>query len=582
MITMGMVGLVRIMKEEVEMTDFGVNIDKEILEKLPKNFFDYMVNQYDVAERDYERLKNYFSYAGNKKYFKQNMTNIRNLMKGQLDKIKKYFPEEEATQNIQKTLEQVKKIKDFDQVSEVSELIEDYYKNAKLEKINDKLTTNFFKTSVLRPLYGQPSFLNVAKNKLTKEEQINEFYKDYVQPAILELELLDRLEKEEDAENIKQFLRDNNDYPPFKQILKVVKKKDLEGVNNYIKNELPKCTFIDELFATGNYEEMIFSPLGISSLNFSWNLNRNQPVPISALAKLILFLAPAGAAFYYRREGHVNQRESRLYAGFVMSNDPFQEIYRQNNHFQKLKKEGNPFDEVIVDLLQETKERAKKVVKQLFFIEFYAEYESKKTLLDYYHMPLYVAKYFSEYGDKLSYIGGRNYREEFTRAVLSGINPKNIVYKYLREVIENNYSAIGVYIAARELNRIQSLKKGVSDMKKEDKKVFVVFKQGQELRNRLIQVSQGSGGVEDEQGTGGDKKINALAYRLLNSSKAGNKKGFMDTIFRIHMNTGKEVSPIFLNALHEEELSFETIASAFIAGMLSPERENEKEAVTNE
>ncbi len=165
---------------------------------------------------------------------------------------------------------------------------------------------------------------------------------------------------------------------------------------------------------------------------------------------------------------------------------------------------------------------------------------------------------------------------------LKGIEPKIEVLNYLRRVIERRTHGFGTLVATRELNRIQKLKKGVTDMSKEDKKVYVVFREGQKIRENYLRASDNRATSSDGEYTAsGDKKIYSIAYRLLNATKAGNKEGFMDTLFRIHMTAGEQVSSIFLNALHEKDLKFETVASAFISGLLSPRETNKQEAISN-
>src|SRR5690554_377975 len=481
-------------------------------------------------------------------------------------------------------IEDVKKIKLPEQIAVLEECIEEYYKIMKTNTgINEKLTINYFKTVIMTPFYGQPSFLNVSKNSLTKEEQMDLFFKDYVKPVILEAEFQDHLDIEKEPECIKNFLQKNISHKPFSDILKSIKKmKSLGEIKGYIAT-LPKCTLIDGQLATSNFEEMVFSPLGVTgcAYNFNWDLESRQPMPLSVLAKLMLFLVPAGLTFYNRKDGYGVQGEYRTYAGFVMSDQPFTEIYRMNDSFKTKKKNNNPFDEVVYGLLQDTQQRVKYVVNQLFFLEMFSEYQSKKTLLDYYHMPPYIAEYFYKYGDKLKAIRPRELREAFVRFALKGIEPQEIVFRCLQVSIRQNSSGIGGYIAARELNRIKALKKGVKDMPKEDKRVYVVFKQGQELRDNLIKTGENRAASSEVYTAGGGKKINAIAYRLLNAAKAGSKKSFMDTLFRIHMAVGKEVSSIFLNVLHEKDLTFEVVSSAFIAGLLSEEY-RDQEGVVNE
>lgn len=578
MICMGMVGLKRLLKEDIELTEFGISFNINVLEKLPEAFFEYMIDEFDIAERDYKRLIDNFKFAAKNERFQQGLKQIKETMNGQLKKVTRYFQGQTTEIQLKKIIGSVKEIKQFEQYEQLEEYIGNYYNIMKTQEINEKLTMNYFKTVIMRSFYGQPSFLNVSKNSLTKKEQINLFFEDYVKPVILEACFKEQLIHNQDPQKIKAFLQENKDHKPFNNILKAIKKKtSFDEIQKYV-SEIPRCTFFDSQLATTNFEEMVFSPLGITGVafNFNWNLESKQPIPISVLAKLILFLVPVGVAFYNRKDGFETQGEYRTYAGFVMSDQKFTEIYRMNESFKNKKKDNNPFDEIVYSLLQDTQERAKYIVNNLFFLEVYSDYSSKKTLLDYYHMPSYTAEYFQRFGHNLKFIYPRELREAFTRFALKGIDPKEIVFRCLQVSLKQNTSGIGGYIATREMNRIQSLRKGVSNMSNDDKRVYVVFKQGQVLRDKLVKEGEDRAASSKVYTASGGKKINAIAYRLLNAAKTGSKKSFMDTLFRIHMAANQEVSSIFLNVLHEKNLSFEVVSSAFIAGLLSEEYKDQE------
>lgn len=71
-----------------------------------------------------------------------------------------------------------------------------------------------------------------------------------------------------------------------------------------------------------------------------------------------------------------------------------------------------------------------------------------------------------------------------------------------------------------------------------------------------------------------ENKLNGIAYRLLNTSKVRNKKDFMDIILRLFMSCEKPIVPtVFLDVMEEKELDFESIAYAFISGLISEKYE---------
>ena len=64
---------------------------------------------------------------------------------------------------------------------------------------------------------------------------------------------------------------------------------------------------------------------------------------------------------------------------------------------------------------------------------------------------------------------------------------------------------------------------------------------------------------------------------MLNSIKSGNKKEFMDSVIRIHMFMQKDVSPIFLEVMQDNDLDFESIGHSFVSGLISNKFDKNKE-----
>ena len=75
----------------------------------------------------------------------------------------------------------------------------------------------------------------------------------------------------------------------------------------------------------------------------------------------------------------------------------------------------------------------------------------------------------------------------------------------------------------------------------------------------------------------GENKLPGICYRLLNATKAGNKKELMDTVIRIYMSAQKEIPYLFLDIIKESKLDYEEISHSFIAGLNSKERESKEE-----
>jgi CRISPR-associated protein Cst1 len=587
MLTMGLLGLYRVYNYGVEnnivskaeqkfvkIHQLGLEIDLRALEHLPEAFFRYMLDEYSIYDREQKRLQDQLGYAKTEQYFGDRLKEIKKIVNENIKKISKYFPGEIATEleNIQARLKEVRKP---EQLGELENCINDFLKISKLESVDEKLTINYFKTVVLKSFFGQPSFLNVSKTNLNLKEQMELFYEDYIRPVLLEINFQEHLRNAHNKHTVLAYLEEDRNYKPFQALTRQLKRLELEEIKDYVLNQVPECSLLPGYLAFSNFEEMIFSPLGVSTekaLNFQWDLERKQPAPISSLARLILFLAPAGGAIYGRWDGQGGQGAYRMYTGFIQTEGSFSDTLRRNSSFKSHKDKKDPFDKILSVLIEDLQKKTGYILEHLFFIEFFSDYDNKKTLLEYYHLPEHMARYIQTYGTELDRIRPYNYREQFVKAVLHGQDPIHVIWQQLKGQITNQWSGYGTYIATRERHRIMFYKKylgeGVAELKKQDRMIWSVYKSGQEVRKTFELAEQGREEGAPHASSAG-KKINGLAYRLLNTIKANNKKEFMDSLFRLYMPINKPVNPVFLNVLHEEQLDFCSVGTAFVAGLLS-------------
>ena len=623
--TAGLIGLKRLLGDDLEVTANGVRLTSDNLATLSEKYFTYFLEEYDVAEYDRETmLKNLNQAKQNvdkakkyvdrskdyKEYAKQNLKNICKRVGDQFDKIEKYdvykhYPkpikskneekkdydervkehfqdskeklycnesdESERCRKLKLTLKNMKSVKIDKNLVDMEPLINDYYNVTKIDTINKKLTLNFVKAMIIAPFYGQPSFLNVSFQE-NFEEHVQKMNLDYVRPAQLELEFNELL-NQKSWEEICLFIERNKSSEPFKQYHKVSQKmSEISKFADWLENNILPCMFIGNIPASISFEEMTFAPLGVSlsnSYNFFWDFQKDKPIPISFLARLILFMIPVGAAIYSRSFQTNDKPEYKQFGGLVLINEHFEEIIKQNNTYRQQRNKNASMNEIITTLFHESRLSAQKVYARYTFVEFHSEIKAKKSLLEYYHMPMYVAKYFYEKSDSLEHLKNLLLQDEFTRTILKGYDPKQTVFKYLRSAIEKRFDAFGAFIATRERARINLIKKGRDElMEKQDKKIAVIQKQGKQIREMIIG-KRNNESDENHYQASGEKKITGIAYRLLNAVKAGNNKEFFDTVFRLHISTEQPFSPIFMEANKEEGLDLETIGSAFIAGLLN-------------
>jgi CRISPR-associated protein Cst1 len=583
----GCIGLAKLYSDkELTFTSTGLILQEELLDHLAEKYVRGLIEEFSVVKRDVRRLEWYVrKVEHNPELTKQYAVEVRKQINDQFKKVEKYFSDTEEYSRLKDLLDVLKDLKSPEEASKIGEAVQQYEEIMKTPFINEKLTLNYAKAVILNPFFGQTSILQPVFNSKSTEEHIAQIEADFVQPAKLELLFAEKMADAKTVKELISFLEEHQDYKPFKDWLKPIKKlPEMDDVYTYFTNNIHPCSFIEGLFATQSYEEMTFSPLSFSknkAVNFSWNFDKHLPVPISAVARLVMFLAPFGMAFYTRRIGNEQSNENLRFAGLIQSQKHFSEIIKENLTYQKLRGEGSSFEEAIVGLLSETVDKAKKIQNSYFFLEVYSSYQMKKTLLDYYHMPSYLTKYIAKYGKCLDLLHHKELKDSYFRTVLKGIDPKEVVFDYLRIAITEPFHASGAFYATRERKRILEAKKGVEDMTSSDKAISYVYYRGVELRKEMVNERASSQEGEPYRASG-RKKIEGIAYRLLNAAKAGNKNAFMDTIFRIHMAAGLEVPSIFIDSFKEDGLDFETISSAFIAGLLGQEQDNkEKGEVAN-
>ncbi|WP_050179572.1 hypothetical protein [Domibacillus robiginosus] len=572
--TAGIIGLKRLYRDELPMVNGNPAITTEMLDTLADHYFDHLLNTYNIAQREEKRMQKLLNWALKKE--KEAFKEIVRLTSEQLKKVEKYFPDQAV--ELKTIIANMKKPESWE---EMKEYANNYLNIMNNEDINKKLTLNYVKSLYISPFYGQTSFLQKTFASMTYEEHIERMVKDIVQPARLEIEFAELMQSTESEQEIKDFLEKHKGYSGFKNWLKAIKKLNLPDIHQWFRENVLPCSFVDSLHGTSNFEEMMFLPLGVSranATNFFYDFNKANPVPMSAVARLILFLFPVGAAFYNRRIGDGAAQETRRYAGIVLNSSRFADNYDSNETYRNIRQEGGSFTDAVFGVLDDAKQKADRSERSLSFIEVYTD-GSKKTVLDYYHMPSYAASYFtSKQSNSLRLLFLKEEKDQFIRSVLSGRDPKQEMFRYLRQAIQEPQHRTGAFVTVQQRAKIIRMRKGVNDEmeKKQDKQIYVIYKQGISLQKGL----EGKAGSNtgDVYRADVSKKVQGIAYRLLNSVKTGNPDSFLDTVMRLHVAANLPVSSLFLDVLKKDGLDFATIGGAFIAGLLGEEyKEKSKE-----
>ncbi len=571
-----------------------IEIDTEDLRDFNKYYFKYFYDKYNVAENVKNRTNNAFRYLENnietplekeeekqrKDKLKTNKKYIKDTVKKQLDKIKKI---DEQTYNEMK--EQYDKIEKENTKQGIIEIEEKILEKIRKENINKRLTLNLFKSILSNTYYGQPSFLNVVKTGLTYEEQEKLMYKDYVSNIVETGFIQDIIKGKYNIEEIRQYIEktkiEGNITKEIEKIYSKIEKdyigknKEVEEIQRYLKEKvIQRCSMCEnEIGLTTNYSEGNFAPLAISSdnaRNFFWE--QNVKMPICDICKLILFCIPAGITTITKTVKENGDYKEKQILSFVNLDTSVEKLYKTNVNFGNKSRyenrDGNPYTELILDIVEQDKQVSTWQLENIFVVEFEAEYGAYSRI-EYFNIKRYVSKFFTEYSDKtLSKIRDYRYRLQIVDYILKNKDIKYIINDRLRdELNKENTNGYNSFLATRVRMILNLLKKEdieMEEIKKSDAKLKVLYNLGIQMH-------------EDLKRTGEENKIDGYTYKMLNSIKAGNKKQFMDIVIRIHMSMGKDVSPIFIETMQTEGLDFESIAHSFLAGLISNKYEKKDE-----
>ena len=551
--TQGLIGYKTILENygvKVKTTYDGIIVEKQHLEIMADAFFDYYLKVYSVASREERYLRRLHHQ------FKNGETTVKKDLNQRINetkkKVEKYFSDTEEGLQFIEAANRYRQEKKYDE--KLDPLLDQLIESLSTKQIDEKLTANFFKTTILRSYFGQVSFLNVSKNALTLEEQKAVFYKDFIEPVLVEWALMDAIEKE-DAEEVHKVLNGTN-HKIFNSIKSAFKKKTVKEMKDFIQQKVHHCTFTEFPIALHSFEEGIFTPLALSlkNVNVTWEAQKTF-LPLCSLARLLIFCSQAGAT------------RSQNKSVFIYYGGTFDALYQTNQFYADMKNPNKTFDEIVFNLVREQKLKADYLTKNHYMIfEFTSDYDSKKTILDYMVMTPFLMKLFSEHGDLFQQIHPIN-RGTFIKYLLQNIDPKHFILNVLRNKIKKGYSALEVIrmIQIRHLNLL--LAKGEEKVESAQQKryVWALVKSAEEVRRKI-----------------GDKKAQGIAYRLLNAVRSHNKNTFMDTVMRTYISCDLQMPGILLEALHEEKMDFATVGNAWIAGLVSKPNEIKEGEKTDE
>ncbi len=608
---MGIVGFLNIIKKadkqaEIFIMEDYIEFDSLFLENFHEYYFNYFMDEYDVSKRIKKNIDYSINFIKSKPdRIKDGIKKIKDSVKQQNDKIKKF--DEEKFNMIKEKLDSMSKIKSYDEFDSLEALVDETIDIFKIKSINDRLTANLYKYVVQDNYFGQVSFFNVAKAKLDLDGLKQVMFNDYLRQIIYFGELEDLLE-ENDYDKLKNYLNDRlnsiakdinekkvskSSINTIEKIMKEINKnfikknKSIEDIKKYM-DSLEVCEMcglykgiLDE------YSESNFAPLGVSTNN-ARNMFWNQAyVPsICDICKLILFCTPAGAT--YTRKNYLINEENEFYL-FVNMDTCINELFERNNSLKAQKseysdsKDENPFNQLIKSIVEENTLKSEWQLRNILFVEFKASIDSKKCKINYFNIPTYLAKFFTDkYANKkIQSIYDYKLKSNVLDLLLKNRDLKHLTNNILRNKVKNdmesnnksNISGIDCFRVVQLRVLINSYKKGVykmdsKNLEKNDEKLKIIYYLGCDIHDYFVNKNS-------------KNKIDGVSYKLLNSVKVGNKSDFMDTIIRVFMSAEKQIPAFILDIEIEKDLDFESIGHAFISGLISGKYEG-KDKLPNE
>lgn len=566
---MGATALLRMDKDnQIKCNGNILDVPIEWFETFPERFFDYLVHTYSMGARRKEQLKSSFQKLAltiengeikNKDSFKFHGDIINNTLKEGLERVSKYFPnyKDEVTELLlegknalkQEDLSHLEKV-----INRATEILND-------PEIDKKLTINVVKATILSSSGGQVSFLNVAKNSLSYEEQIETFRKDFIEPLILELKLQECIDKN-DTDAAWKLIQENDIgiASQWKRENKKAKEVDFD----YFKM-LPQCSGIDGQWGTLAYEEMMFMPLASTSFNDFYNGIKDSAPRISTLARLLLFISPLGCTSYRKMIG----REEQFVFSFLHVEGDCKETKKRNDAFEKALRRDNLFSTALISSHEKLVKTEKERQYVTLLIEWVTFNKSKKTLLEYRVVNEKFIKTLlsgSSHFD-LQKIFPHSFREQLVHEALRNNDTKSLIFEEMRRLItenSNNSYSIKMALNLREL----ILKEGQTVEQKTltDR----MYGRGQALQKELFKPQNKQEGETYTSPI--EKKIATIAYRLLNAAKGGNREVFFETVLRLHLLANIPINKEFTSLLDRKVVldhEFATMSLAFVAGLMS-------------
>lgn len=548
----GLLGLYNILKykdEYVEVSKEGISFELEALGKFEEYYFKYLIDTYYLT-LSINRIVSFENSILNweSEDFKNfNDKSLENL-NTQIDNVKKYMTSNsykkaysliDSEFNPLVKEKELKKIKLSKKDTVESKMLEIKYQISLLKE-----TIDYFKFKDTKKYIGAQNIIyNIIRNAW---------------------------------DNVSILNRQNKNPDMYDEIANYFVKPAIEYLDEY-EEKKNKSRYL--CMSCGSRISSLENDIGfIREMGFDTNRKTshvydfNNYVRICPMCKLVYACIPAGFAYAYNRGIFVNYSSNFKMLININNNikaDIFSETNKNTSIYYALQKSMD----------QKSNEDMKYELSDVQVVRFFRNIDSDSVKYSFNILSRPIQMVINECSNSLKFIRGAYFEEgkenvyvynEVMKNLMNNQNDFLIIHKLLHYKISNpdktRYSSEHIQNVIK-INGAYLREVGYMNDRSNGKYLYFSRKSGEELREFYKKMNA-------------IKKLDGIAYRMLNALRTSNKHAFMDTLIKASMYANKEVNDVFSNNI-EDDLKFKNAGYSFIAGLLGKQNNSKNDSEDN-
>lgn len=534
----GLLGLHNILKHKnskFQVTSEGISFDLSELEGLEDAYFNYLIDKYKPTLSidkitSFEDVINSWENDDYENFTSKSLDRLNN----QIDQVKKYV-KSNSYKSAYKLLDC-----QFDPLQKEKELKKINLK--KKENIEDKFSDIKEQISILREIIG--FFKQEDSQKYIGAKNV--IY-TLIRNAWDNVSILNRQNKNPNMydEIANYFIKPAIDY-----------RSSYEEENKKFKYTCMSC---NSLIKSLDNDISFINEVGFDVARKSSHLwDHNNYVAICPMCKLVYACMPAGFSYAYSRGLFVNY--SRNFREMIRINQQIKsEMDRETNQNTSI------YYAIQAAMDRSMNEDMRYELSDVQIVRYFRDMDSGKNSYSFNILNKSIQNVIYNSASELKYIKGAYFEEgnftvyAYNQVMNSLFNNENqflLIHKMIHYKVSNpdktryNCSQIQSII---KIN-VKYLEEAGYMFKQEHDYVENAKNSGYYLRQAFKAV-------------GADKKLDGIAYRMLNALKTNNKHAFMDVLIKASMYSNNAVNSVFIKTL-EDDLKFKNAGYAFIASMI--------------